>query len=167
MRTLLILRHGKAQTGAPNGDKARVLVDRGERESEAMGQLMRDLNLHIDAVVSSDAARARQTAEIAAKAAGFSGDITLEPAIYGAGLDTLLSVVRKLPGNRETVLLVGHNPGFEDLVSALGEEGSEPESLPTAGLAHLAFDRAATWRDVREGTGRLVALHRPKDLREG
>ena len=165
MKTLLIMRHGKAQEDAPRGDKARVLVDRGERESALIGRLIREMDVKLDAVVSSDAARARQTAEIVAKAAEFDGRIEFESDIYAAGLDDLLSVVRDFSDKQSCVLLVGHNPGFEDLCAALVKEGTEPPQLPTAGVARLDFEKAKRWKDVREGSGKLEAVYRPRDYR--
>jgi phosphohistidine phosphatase len=166
MKTLLILRHGKAQEGSPHGDKARTLVERGEKDAALMGRLIARLDVPVAGIVSSDAARARQTAEIAAEAAGFEGRIVLEPDIYYAELDSLLKVVRKLPDKWECTLLVGHNPGFEELSAALAEEGAEPPSLPTAGLVRLAFDDAKSWKDVREHSGKLVEVYRPKEYRD-
>src|SRR5947209_706694 len=160
MKTLLVLRHGKAQEDAPRGDKARTLVERGEKEAALMGRLIGRLGLRIDGIVSSDATRARQTAEIAAKAARFEGRIELEPDIYYAGLDSLLKVVSKLPNEWDCVVLVGHNPGFEELSEALAEEGAEPPKLPTAGLARLAFDSAKRWKDMREHSGKLGEIYK-------
>jgi len=165
MKTLLIMRHGKAQEDAPKGDKARVLVERGEREAALMGRVIKKLGLKPDAVVSSDAARAKGTAEIAAEALGFDGKIKLEPEIYAAGLDDLLEVVSKLSDDWDCVLLVGHNPGFEDLSAALAEEGTEMPELPTAAVARLAFAKAKKWKDVKEGSGKLVEVFRPRDYR--
>jgi phosphohistidine phosphatase len=126
-----------------------------------MGELIGELALP-DWVVSSDAARARQTAEIASEAFGFDGEIEIEPAIYGAGLDGLIQVVRDLPNKANSALLVGHNPGFEDLSWSLAAEGTPPITLPTAAFAHLEFD-VARWREVSLGKGRLVGVHTPKD----
>jgi phosphohistidine phosphatase len=165
MKMLLVMRHGKAEEGAPRGDKARVLVERGEREARMMGELMKEEGLELDGVVSSDAARARRTAEIAAKAAGFEGEIRFDEEIYGAGLDDLLGLVKGLPDDRGCVLLVGHNPGMEDLAMALAKEGSDLVQLPTAGVARLEFKVAKRWKDVREGSGALVEVYRPKDYR--
>ena len=166
MKTLLILRHGKAQEGAPRGDKARELVERGKSDSALMGRLIEKMDLHPDGIVSSDAVRARQTAEIAAEAAHFDGKIELDPDIYYSGLDSLLKVVQKLPDKWDTVLLVGHNPGFEEMSGALAEEGTEPPSLSTAGLAWLNFEKARKWKDVSEGSGKLRGVYRPKDYRD-
>ena len=165
MKMLLVMRHGKAEEGAPRGDKVRVLVERGEREALMMGALMKEEGLELDGVVSSDAARARSTAEIAAKAAGFGGAIRFDAEIYGAGLDDLLGVVKGLPDDWRCVLLVGHNPGMEDLAMALAEEGADLVQLPTAGVARLELKRAKRWKEVREGLGVLVEVYRPKDYR--
>jgi phosphohistidine phosphatase len=164
MKTLYILRHGKAEEHSPRGDKARVLAPRGERNSRTMGERLRGLAPAIDLFVSSDAERARQTAEIAARAAGFDGAVAIEPEIYAAPLDALLEVVRSLPDAASTAVIVGHNPGFEDLSTALAPDGTAPVRLPTAGLAHLEFPAANRWRDLREGSGRLVSVHTPKEL---
>lgn len=160
MKTLFILRHGKAEEIAVGGDKKRALKGRGRRDAEAMGVLIGEL-ARPDLVVSSDAVRARQTAEIASEAFGYEGEIEFEPAIYSAGLDHLIALVRGLPNRAGSVLLVGHNPTFEDLSWGLAAEGTPPVSLPTAGFAHLEFN-AARWRDVKPGKGRLVGVHSPK-----
>jgi phosphohistidine phosphatase len=161
MKTLVILRHGKAEESAAGGDKQRALKGRGRRDSEAMGVLIGEL-ARPDLVVSSDAVRARQTAEIASEAFGYEGQIKLEPAIYSAGLDNLLRLVQRLPDKADSVLLVGHNPTFEDVSVSLAAEGTPPVYLPTAAFAHLEFD-VSHWRDVKPGRGRLVGVHSPKD----
>ena len=163
MKTLLVLRHGKAEASSPKGDRARVLAPRGERDSRAMGEKLSELSPAIDLFVSSHAERARQTAEIAAEAAGYEGEVAIEPDIYAAPLDTLVDVVRSLPDDASTVVIVGHNPGFEELSTALAPDGTEPVRLPTAAFAHLEFPSAKRWRDVREGKGRLVGVHTPKE----
>ena len=164
-KTLFLLRHGKAQPDAPHGDHARVLVERGRREAAIMGELLARITPALDAIVSSDAARARQTAQVALEASGFECAIHLNPAIYAASLDDLLDVVRGLPDEWATVLLVGHNPGFEDLAAALSKEGGSPPTLPTAGLVHLSFPHAQRWREVREGSGDLLAIYTAKEQR--
>lgn len=162
MKTLLLLRHGKAQGDAPEGDRERALTDRGRRDSATMGEFLATLGT-LDAIISSDARRARQTAEIAAASAGFSGDVDLEPEIYAADTDDLLVIVRNLPDEQNRVVLVGHNPGFEELAGALSTDGTEPPRLPTAGLAQLDFN-IDRWASVQAGSGRLVGIYSPKSL---
>jgi len=163
MKTLLVLRHAKAQPDAPHGDWARDLIDRGRRNAQTMGEFIRDRIGRPDAIVSSDAHRARQTAEIAAEAIGYDAPITLEHAIYEAWPADLIDVVRSFREEANTVLVVGHNPGFENLVVALVGLGPSEVRLPTAGLAHLELS-VAEWSQVGPSSARLVAVHTPKGI---
>src|SRR5215217_6165663 len=137
MKTLLIFRHGKTEKEARHGDRERALTGRGERDTEAMANHLLRQAGDPDAIIASDAKRAQQTAKILAKTLGFKGKVETEPDIYAADLDTLLKVVRRLPDRDNCVVLVGHNPGFEELSAALAEENIEGRHLPTAGVAHL------------------------------
>jgi phosphohistidine phosphatase len=163
MKTLHILRHAKAQPDAPNGDRARELTGRGRRNAAAIGAHVHTLVGRPDAIVTSDAVRARQTAELVAEAAGFDSPLTLEPDIYGADVATLIQIVRDLPDESDCVVLVGHNPGLEELTAALADSDAAAVHLPTAGLAHLEFD-VAGWDEARRGTGRWRGLTTPRDL---
>jgi phosphohistidine phosphatase len=159
VKTLLILRHGKAEAHDAAHDKQRALEDRGKRDATKMGELIKDKIGVPDLIVSSDAARAKETAELAADAAGYHHKINYKTDIYDASLSTLISVVQSLPESAPTVLLVGHNPGFSELASYLANADI---SLPTAGLAYLKFDNG--WSNVTDGIADLVAEYAPKNL---
>lgn len=163
MKTLLIMRHGKAQPDAPNGDHARDLVDRGRRNAETMGAHIATEIGKPDAILTSDAQRARQTAEIVATAVGFSEPLTIVPRIYDADLRTLLALVRSILDEVDIAILVGHNPGFEALAATLAGVDEDDVRLPTAALAHLEFD-VEQWDDARQGTGRWRGIVTPKAL---
>lgn len=162
MRTLILLRHGKAEERATGGDHARALTRRGDQDSATIGERMLTLGLHPDAIVTSDARRASQTADIVADILEPTTPLAREPRIYLADQDELLKVVRDLPDAREQVLLVGHNPGFQDLANLLA--GGGVDDLPTAGLVHLELP-AARWQDVRPGSATLRGVYGPKDAR--
>lgn len=151
MKTLLLLRHAKAQPDAPRGDKRRRLTNRGLRDARAVAEIVAALDSPPDLVLTSDAKRARQTAELVAKAP------QREPLLYGNDAPALLDFVRELPDDAGSVMLVGHNPSLESLCSVLADS-PEVGHLPTAGLAHLDLD-VDRWRDVSPGTGRLRAVH--------
>jgi phosphohistidine phosphatase len=165
MRRLLILRHGKTQQDAPQGDRARELTDRGRRNAGAIGGYIQEQFGTPDAIFTSDAARALQTAEIVAPEVGFAGELTIEPRIYAASLMTLLNLVRELPDEAETVLLVGHNPGFEELAGALAGIDPDEIRLPTAAVAHLECDEEQ-WGRVFEGSCQLRGIMSPRMLAE-
>jgi phosphohistidine phosphatase len=164
MKTLLVLRHAKSSWNDTSlDDHERPLNVRGERDAPRMGELVREYRLTPEVIISSDATRAQLTAEAVGEAAGYTGKIVLDSRLYHAGSSDIVAVLRTVPEtNAGIVMIVGHNPGLEQLVAELtGDE----EDLPTAALAHivLPIDR---WRDLEVSTrGTLVGLWRPKDLR--
>jgi phosphohistidine phosphatase len=163
MKTLLILRHAKSQSDAPAGDRARELTERGHRNAAAMGAHIHNLIGTPDAIIASDATRARQTAEIVAPAVDLTAPLTVEPRIYAADPDTLLAVVRRIPDEIQTAIIVGHNPGFEELAAALAGNPEHGVRLPTSGLAVLEFD-VERWDAVRAGSGLLRAVATPRTI---
>ena len=123
-----------------------------------MGELVREFGLIPDLVISSDAVRARLTAEAVAEAARYAGEILLDPHLYMACPADILSLLPTVRENPKTVMIVGHNPGLETLVEQLT---GEQQDLPTAALAQidLPIDQ---WRDLTRSTrGTLVGLWRP------
>jgi phosphohistidine phosphatase len=163
MKTLLVLRHAKSSWDDTSlDDHERPLSARGERDAPRMGKLVREHRLTPDVILSSDAARAHLTAEAVGEAAGYTGKILLDNRLYHASPADIVDVLLTMPETKAgTVMIVGHNPGLEQLVAELtGDE----EDLPTAALAQilLPIDR---WRDLDVSTrGTLVGLWRPKDL---
>ena len=153
MKTLLILRHAKTQPDAPKGDHGRQLTDRGHADARKMATYIKQALGIPDAIVTSDARRAMQTAEIVADGVGFAKPLTVAPRIYAAGLDTLLDVVRELPEDAGRVVLIGHNPGFAELAAALSASDADVR-LPTSAFAHLEFD-VPGWAAIQPGLGRL------------
>jgi phosphohistidine phosphatase len=163
MKSLLVLRHAKTQSDAPAGDHARELTERGHRNAAAMGAYIHNLIGTPDAIITSDATRARRTAEIVAPAVHFAAPLTLEPRLYAADLDTLLDVVRRIPDEVKTAIIIGHNPGFEELAAVLAAKAEHGVRLPTSGLAVLEFD-VERWDAVRAGTGRLREVATPRTI---
>ena len=124
-----------------------------------MGQLLRSRRSSPGAIISSTAKRARQTAEEVAQSSTFDGPVQLEPRLYLADPAVIVDVVRRADADTRRVMVVGHNPGLEELVARLT---GHHEDLPTAALAQISLpiDR---WKDFRLSTeGRLVNLWRPR-----
>lgn len=165
MKTLLIMRHGKAERDGASGDHSRELNERGQRDSETMGAYIAEKIGLPDAILTSDAQRALQTAEIASVAMGYTGDLTIVPQIYDAELITLLALSRSLLDEVDTALVVGHNPGFEEVAAALAGMDEDDVLLPTAGLAHLTFN-VDKWDDVRRGSAIWHGIVTPKTVRQ-
>lgn len=164
MKTLLVLRHAKSSwDDAALDDHEQPLNKRGRRDGPRMGKLAREYRLTPDVIITSDATRARLTAKAVAETAGYAGEILLDPHLYMASAAGILSVVRTV---RETkawsVMIVGHNPGLENLVAQL--TGNQ-QDLPTAALAQIVLP-IHEWRDLKLSThGTLFGLWRPKELK--
>jgi len=162
MKTLLVLRHAKSSWNDPAlDDHERPLNKRGRRDAPRMGALVREYGLIPDVVISSDAVRARLTAEAVAEAAHYAGKILLDPHLYMAGPADILSLLLTVRQNAGTVMIVGHNPGLETLVEQLT---GERQDLPTAALAQIGLP-IDQWRDLKPATrGTFVGLWRPGEL---
>jgi phosphohistidine phosphatase len=165
VKTLLLLRHAKSSWDDPAlEDFDRPLAPRGKRDAPRMGELIRSSGVDVDLVVCSKAARAKETLKLAAKAAKADWSVEYTDEIYEASAQRLADLVRRLPNDADTVLLVGHNPGFEDLVRYLcSPDAGMSVTMPTAALACLAFE-SDRWEDAGKGAGALRWLVVPKVL---
>jgi phosphohistidine phosphatase len=152
------LRHAKAEPDSGEGDEARPLAKKGRRAAERVGELLSDRLPNV--VLASTARRTRETVEYFRKGAGPLGRVEFLPELYLAEPAVYLRALATHAGNAERVLIVGHNPGLEDLVTRLT---GEKVHLPTAGLAECALE-LASFSDITLKTGaELVALRHPRD----
>jgi len=168
-RELLILRHAKSDwDDRAENDFARPLAKRGKKDAPRVGAWMYREGLIPDLVVSSPAERARQTTHAVCKGLDYKRKaVVWDQAIYEATLSDLLGLLARLPADAKTVLLVGHNPGIEELLIYLA--GDEVEALgggkrlPTAALARL--EMPDDWSNLGPGCAQLVNITLPRTLR--
>ena len=161
MKTLLLLRHAKSDWADISlRDFDRPLADRGKRDAPRIGKALGKRGPLPDLIISSPAARARQTIEAVIDSAGIDISPQFNDSVYGAVDAELIRLIRQLPDSSDCVLLVGHNPAFEQLVSRL--TGTYPH-MPTAALACIQF-KIETWADLEDGQGKLLWLLTPKQL---
>lgn len=162
MKRLLILRHAKSSWKDQRlADHDRPLNKRGKKDAPRMGKLLRAEDLVPDLIVTSTAVRARMTAEAVADASGYEGDVVATGSFYQAGPEEYLAYLHDLPDTYKRVMVVGHNPGLEELLETLT---GALEPLPTAALAQIALpiDR---WQALDSATpGELVNVWRPRQL---
>jgi phosphohistidine phosphatase len=162
MKSILLMRHAKAEPGVPGqADFDRTLAARGRQDSARMGKTLVKLDAVPDAVVSSTAARAKETAEIVAAAMKFRGTIRMERTLYEAGGDAWIDALRKIPASMESALLVAHSPGIEDAASLLCASGEGVFDVPTAGLLAFGAD-IERWSKLEPGACALRWFLRPK-----
>jgi phosphohistidine phosphatase len=161
MKTLLLLRHAKSSwKEAGLRDFDRPLNKRGLKAAPLIGRFMRRKKIEPDLVLSSPAERARQTASLVVEHGRLPAETRYDERIYEADVARLLEVVSEIGDAVEEVLLVGHNPGLEELLSRL--TGAN-ERMPTAALACIELN-AEEWSKLRGAGGRLAWLVKPKEL---
>ena len=167
-RYLLVLRHAKSawDTGAAS-DFDRPLASRGERDAPIAGKWLKNQGLVPDIVISSPALRARQTSEAACQKMGIKEKaINWDNRVYGASVTGLLKVLKEYKKQPKRIMLVGHNPGLEDLLIYLLGHGvkmpPDGKLLPTAAVAYLKMPE--NWKDLTEGAGQLVSVTRVKHM---
>ena len=167
MKTISIVRHAKAERpDAYPSDFERPLTERGHKDAQLLGALIAQLEPPVDHLVSSSALRAAQTADRVASALGFKKTIAWQEAAYLAGSTTLLELLQATPEAADHVLIVGHNPGLEELADGLctGTPNGNLLTLATATLAHLVVD-ISRWSQLHWGGGQLKLLIAAKMLR--
>jgi phosphohistidine phosphatase len=163
-RTLYLLRHAKSswkETGLADHD--RPLSGRGKRAAAMMAGYMRDNGIAPELVLCSSSVRTRQTLkrlDLTARA------VHVERELYAADAPTLLARLRDVPKTVASVVLIGHNPGLEDLAVVLATPSPQLDTLaakfPTGALATLTFERE--WSALERGTAELVDFVRPREL---
>jgi phosphohistidine phosphatase len=169
MLTLHLLRHAKSSWDDPGlADHDRPLAPRGTRAAGTMAAHMRAAGIRPDLVLCSSSQRTRETLDLLGDAVPAGCDVRIEDWLYGAWAEELLDRLRRLPPEARHVLLIGHNPGLQDLALQLASSGEllaeVAEKFPTGSLATLEADIGA-WPDLAPGCARLAGFVRPRDLR--
>jgi phosphohistidine phosphatase len=168
-RHLYLLRHAKSSWDDPTlADHDRPLNPRGRQAAQRLAEYFRRAAIRPQLVLCSSAARARETLEPISAAMQLDDRTQLESALYGATAEQLLARLRTVEQQVTSVLLVGHNPGLEDL--ALELAGDDPgliaqlrEKFPTGALAEVVSD-CDSWSDLAPRTAHVVSLTVPRDL---
>ncbi len=168
MRRLMLLRHAKSAWPAGTADLDRPLAPRGREAAPRIGRYLADEGLVADLVLVSPARRAQETWNLV-RGSATDAEVRTEPRIYEAPPGRLLEVVQEVDPGVRTLLLVGHNPGFEGLAKLLVGHGDRyafarlAQKYPTAGLAVLDFS-VDSWREVEPRAGCLDRFVTPKTL---
>jgi phosphohistidine phosphatase len=163
MKSLLILRHAKSSwENTELSDFERPLNKRGLEATQTIGQEIYNLNLKIDAILCSPAKRAKQTAILVKESGGINCEIQFEDGIYEASVMKLMHIVAEIKDKFNAVLLVGHNPGLEELIRVLT---AKIQVMPTATLAKIDLD-IESWADIISNCGILDFAITPRELQK-
>lgn len=167
MRVLYLLRHAKSSWADDTlADHERPLANRGVRNAKRMAAHLLDVHVEPDLVLCSSAVRTRQTLDLVKRSLP-DAPVQIEDELYGATADAMLERLRAVPESVHSVLLIGHNPGIQDLAVRLAASGPGLEDLttkfPTGALATLALG-SQTWPSVHQGDATLVDFAIPRQL---
>lgn len=163
LRRLVVLRHAKSARPEGVFDHRRPLAPRGLRDAPAAGRALAEADCLPDLALCSTAVRARQTWELASAQWGTPPPVRFDPRLYDAVASELLDVVHEVPPEVETLLLVGHNPGLEELVLQLAGDSLDDAieevrtKFPTSAIAVLAW-HGPTWDTLAPATALLTSM---------
>ena len=161
MKTIYLLRHAKSSWKDESlSDIERPLNGRGKKAADTMGAFLKREKILVDLVLSSSAVRARQTIDRVLVAANIVTDVRFDERIYEAGVQRLVEIVRQIENGKKNVVLVGHNPGFEELLEWLT---GTIERMQSGALAKIGL-KTTSWNSVSEKSGTLEWIVRPKQL---
>lgn len=160
MKKFILIRHGKSAWDQPFlDDHDRPLAERGQRDVPKMAQRLKKKGILPDLIISSSALRALDTAKITAKELGYpKKEIKQDPHLYHASPHAMLKILRMQHDSVETLLLFGHNPGLNDLITYLG---GDIDNLPTSGQFGFYLD-ADSWEELRPERVRFWLMDYPK-----
>jgi phosphohistidine phosphatase len=167
-RLLLVMRHGKADSGSGQPDHERPLAERGTTQARLVGEYLSSQGVHLSRVLVSDALRTTQTWEsVAAAMPGFDGTVSFHEDIYTGGAAEVLSRLHQVEDEHGVVMVVGHEPTMASLMSLLSDDDSDPGSvaqarigMPTGGMGVLSGN-LGHWSDLDEGALTLHTIVRP------
>ena len=160
MKKLVFIRHAKSSWDDPYlDDHERPLAERGLRDAPRMAQRLKKRDFKIDVMISSDAKRAKTTALIMAEILHFPKEnIVFTPNLYMASANRILAEIKQTKSNVESILVFGHNPGFNEIIEKLG---GEIDNLPTAGQFGFKLD-IKDWEDISHKKAKVWFFDYPK-----
>lgn len=169
MKTLFLLRHAKSDYPSGTRDFDRPLNPRGRAAALKMGEELRRLGLAADHILASPAARVKETLGLVSDGYGGRMPVDYREDLYLAAPETLIALIAATDDDHDGLLIVGHNPGLQQLALQLGGDGPARDAIlakyPTGALTEIALpvDR---WAEVEE-PGPIIRFLRPRDLKGG
>lgn len=161
MKILILVRHAKAEDKVePEHDFERNLIVEGIRDAGAMGERLHVMKINPDALISSPADRAMQTAEVIHDKINSKKEIVSIKEIYNARSTTLLRIIKKFNSSLKTVIMVGHNPSFNSLLSTLCD--ANIRNIPKGGIVGIKL-KVDAWSSVDKKCGTLMFFDSPKN----
>lgn len=162
MKTLLIIRHAKAESAFTLNDFERPLNERGKKDAPAMAKRLLDKKITIDAFISSPAKRAKKTAELFCETlVGKEEDVILVSALYHAPPSVFYEVIKNTSDDFNTIAIFAHNPGISDFVNEL-TKAVQIDNMPTCAVFAVQTD-IGQWKDFAKAKKEFLFFDYPKN----
>jgi phosphohistidine phosphatase len=160
MKKLVLIRHAKSSWDQPwQDDHDRPLAERGLKDAVEMAKRLKKKGIFPDCILSSSALRAVQTATITAEELGVPHDkIKIEKTLFHASPNILLKWIHMQKDSYQTLFVIGHNPGLNELIKSLG---MDIENLPTSGQFGFSL-KMISWSELNPENVRFWYLDYPK-----
>lgn len=162
-RTLVLVRHAQAESFAVR-DEDRLLTPGGRADAAAAGAWLAELGVRPDHALVSAAQRTQETWAAIAGAGGFTIEPDLDHALYAAGPESAMDLIRMVEDDVDTLLVLGHNPTMSFVAHMLDNSEGDAASIeamavgfPTCSVAVFTID--STWEGLEVSSARLVAFH--------
>ncbi|WPP50252.1 SixA phosphatase family protein [Catalinimonas niigatensis] len=163
VKNLFLVRHAESSEAVAGiKDIERELTAKGYRDAPRLGRYLFELNIHPDAMFSSNAQRARATAELMAEQLKYEiHKIEFSEDLYNASVRTLLRIINEAKDDWHTLIIIAHNPAVSYLAEYLSREAIG--NIVPGGVVNLTFEIEG-WKEVSEGTGKLLSTIDPENI---
>ena len=168
MKTLLLFRHAKSDWGNPGqADFDRPLNERGSKSAKRMGEWMKQQHIQPEWIICSPAQRAQETLSLLRHSISIPDTLVqFDERVYQASLSTLLEIIAQCPEDMDNIMLVGHNPGMDELLTYLCGANlplsSKGKLMATATLAQISLPD--DWQQLKSECGKLQQITRPGEI---
>ena len=163
MKTLLLARHAKSNWGDKNfSDFDRPLNEKGKADAPIMALCLQQCGYLIHQIISSDAARALETAEEYKKHLTPEQSLITHHDLYLADAETIVDIVSRISPSHSAVMIVGHNPGMSDALNYYCTENFD--DMSSCGVGIIQFE-VASWGEITEGSGDILGFENPKTIK--
>lgn len=164
MKTLYLIRHAKSDWSDETlSDYDRPLNKRGMKDAPLMGSYLADKGIRPDLILSSPALRAKTTATAIAKALSYpSESIRYDETLYACDVETILSIIREVSDDIDTLFVFGHNPEFTECANLI--TGSDIDNIPTCGVVEMRLIKD-DWKSIGENSAKMIGFDFPKKYR--
>jgi phosphohistidine phosphatase len=164
MKKLILLRHAKTEKDNEMKDIDRHIIEEGKASLKKTGIFFKNLAIIPELIICSVAKRAKETLEIFLETTGINTKIKFEKLIYENDEKTIIELIRGTDNKINNLMLIGHNPSFENIVSIISEDNLPEEGFKTSGIVIINFN-SESWKDIAKNKGILQLYMAPEKIK--